>query len=140
MNAILKVLGELLETMVREANTRAFKEYDRKLELQLKTISDLKESVGMIQRQLRNAGVNLTPQPFIRTSPRDIRNFRKRLGVTQEVFAQMLHVNRMAVFRWENNYSVPHGKNKRMIKALKSKSKDQLNRLILEAKKALFEE
>lgn len=94
----------------------------------------------MIQKKLRNAGVNLTPQPTIRTSPRDIRNFRKRLGVTQEVFAQMLHVNRMAVFRWENNYSVPHGKNKRMIKALKSKSKDQLYRLIQEAKKALFEE
>ena len=93
MNTILKTLGELLETMVREASTEAFKEYDRKLERQQELISDLKESVGMIQRQLRNAGVNLTPQPIIRTSPHDIRNFRKKLGITQEVFAQMLHVH-----------------------------------------------
>ena len=140
MNAKQTKMSELLEAIVREAKTRSFEEFDRELKRQRQTLSDLKESVGMIQRQLRNAGLNLTPQPTIRTSPRDIRNFRKRLGVTQEVFAQMLHVNRMAVFRWENNYSVPHGKNKRMIKALKSKSKDQLNRLIQEANKALFEE
>ena len=140
MNAILKVLGELLETMVREANTRAFKEYDRKLELQLKTISDLKESVGMIQRQLRNAGVNLTPQPFIRTSPRDIRNFRKKLGITQEVFAQMLHIHRMTLIRWEKNLAVPHARHKRAIQRIKSMSKEQLDQTIQEAKKALFEE
>ena len=55
MNAILKMLGELLETMGREANTKAFEEYDRKLERLQELISDLKESVGMIQRQLHNA-------------------------------------------------------------------------------------
>ena len=93
MNTILKTLGELLETMVREANTKAFEKYDRRLERLQELISDLKESVGMIQRQLRSAGVNLTPQPIIRTSPRDIRNFRKELGITQEVSAQILHVH-----------------------------------------------
>ena len=47
VNTILKTLGELLATMVREANTEAFKEYDRKLERQQELISDLKESVGI---------------------------------------------------------------------------------------------
>lgn len=139
MYTILKTLGELLETMVREANTKAFKEYDRKLERQQQTISELKESVGMIQRQLRTSGVNITPQPIIRTSAYDIRNFRKKLGITQEVFAQMLHVDRMTVFRWENQYSVPHGKNKQMIKALKSMGAAQLSQAIQEAKSALYE-
>ena len=49
MKSIQYLLGELLETMVREASTRAFKEYDRKLKQQQETVSELKESVGMIQ-------------------------------------------------------------------------------------------
>ena len=139
MNTILKTLGELLETMVREANTEAFKEYDRELERLQELISDLKESVGMIQRQLRNAGVNLTPQPIIRTSPHDIRNFRKKLGITQEVFAQMLHVHRLTLIRWEKNLSTPHARHKRMIQSFKTMTKVQLHQAIQEAKTALYE-
>ena len=139
VNTILKTLGELLATMVREANTEAFKEYDRKLERLQELISDLKESVGMIQRQLRNAGVNLTPQPIIRTSPHDIRNFRKKLGITQEVFAQMLHVHRLTLIRWEKKMSTPHPRHKRIIQLLKTMTKDQLNQVIQEAKTALYE-
>ena len=139
MNTILKTLGELLETMVREANSEAFKEYDRKLERLQELISDLKESVGMIQRQLRNAGVNLTPQPIIRTSPYDIRNFRKKLGITQEVFAQMLHVHRLTLIRWEKNLSTPHARHKRKIQSFKTMTKAQLHQAIQEAKTALYE-
>ena len=108
MKSIQYLLGELLETMVREASTRAFKEYDRKLKQQQETVSELKESVGMIQRQLRSFGANITPQPLIRTSAYDIRNFRKKLGITQEVFAQMLHVNTRTIIRWERSIAVPH--------------------------------
>ena len=139
MNTILKTLGGLLETMVREANTKAFEEYDRKLERLQELISDLKESVGMIQRQLRNAGVNLTPQPIIRTSPHDIRNFRKKLVITQEVFAQMLHVHRLTLIRWEKNLSTPHARHKRKIQSFKTMTKAQLHQAIQEAKTALYE-
>ena len=139
MNTILKTLGELLATMVREANTEAFKEYDRKLERQQELISDLKESVGMIQRQLRNAGVNLTPQPIIRTSPHDIRNFRKKLGITQEVFAHILHVNIATVIRWEKASTIPHPKHRKMIRELKMMDKITLRHLIQKSKTALYE-
>gem|GEM_PF-6588062 len=93
----------------------------------------------MIQRQLRNAGLNLTPQPTIRTSPRDIRNFRKRLGVTQEVFAKMLDVNIRTVIRWENDTAKLQSTHKEMIRSLKSMKKNELERIILEAKTALYE-
>ncbi len=139
MNTILKTLGELLETMIREANSEAFKEYDRKLERQQELISDLKESVGMIQRQLRTSGVNIIPQPFIRTSPRDIRNFRKKLGITQSVFAQILHVNISTVIRWEKNLITPHAKHKNQIRALKMMDPAELEKLIQQAKTALYE-
>ena len=139
MKSIQHLLGELLEAMVREASTRAFKEYDRKLKQQQETLSELKESVGMIQRQLRSIGANITPQPLIRTSAYDIRNFRKKLGITQEVFAQMLHIHRMTLIRWEKNLAVPHARHKRAIQGIKSMSKEQLDQTIQEAKKALFE-
>lgn len=139
MNAIQTKMSELLEAIVREAKTRSFEEFDRELKRQRQTLSDLKESVGMLQRQLRNAGVNPTPQPSIRTSPRDIRNFRKRLCVTQEVFAQMLHVNIRTVIRWENNPAKLQGKHKAMIRSFKSMRKKELERIIQEAKTALYE-
>ena len=125
--------------MVREASTRAFKEYDRKLKQQQETVSELKESVGMIQRQLRRFGANITPQPLIRTSAYDIRNFRKKLGITQEVFAQMLHVHRLTLIRWEKNLSSPHSRHRRMIQSLKAMTKSQLDQIIQEAQSALYE-
>ena len=139
MVSIQHQLGELLETMVREASTRAFKEYDRKLKQQQETLSDLKESVGMIQRQLRSFGANITPQPLIRTSAYDIRNFRKKLGITQEVFAQMLHVHRLTLIRWEKNLSTPHARHKRKIQSFKTMTMAQLHQAIQEAKTALYE-
>ena len=139
VNAILKLLGELLETMVRETNLAAFKEYDRRLERQRVTISDLKESVEMIQRQLRKTGVNVTSQPFIRTSPRDIRNFRKKQGITQEVFAHILHVNIATVIRWEKASTIPHPKHRKMIRELKMMDKITLRHLIQKSKTALYE-
>lgn len=72
----------------------------------------------MIQRQLRNSGVNTTPQPLIRTFAYDIRNFRKKLGITQEVFAQMLHVNTCTIIRWEKSIAVPHLRHRKMIQNL----------------------
>ena len=139
MNAIQTKMSELLEAIVREAKTRSFEEFDRELKWHRQTLSDLKESIGMIQRQLRHAGLNLTPQPTIRTSPRDIRNFRKKLGVTQEVFAQMLHVNIRTVIRWENDAAKLQNAHKEMIRSLKSMKKNELERIIQEAKTALYE-
>ena len=93
----------------------------------------------MIQRELRNAGVSLNTHPTIRTSPRDIRNLRRKLGITQEVFAQMLHVNIRTVIRWENNTAKLQSKHKAMIRTLKSMKKNELERIILKAKTALYE-
>ena len=139
VNAIQTKMGELLEAIVLEAKTRSFEDFDRELKRQRQTISDLKESIGMIQRQLRNAGVNLTPQPTIRTAPRDIRNFRRKLGITQEVFAQMLNVHRLTLIRWEKNLSVPHARHKRIIQSFKTMTTEQMNQAIQEAKAALYE-
>jgi len=139
VNAIQTKMGELLEAIVLEAKTRSFEDIDRELKRQRQTLSDLKESIGMIQRQLRNAGVNLTLNPTIRTSPRDIRNFRRKLGITQEVFAEMLHVNIRTVIRWENDTAKLQSKHKEMIRSLKSMKKDELDRIIQEAKTALYE-
>ena len=139
VNAIKTKIGELLEAIVLEVKTRTFEELDRDLKRQRETLSDLKESVGMIQRQLRSAGVNLTPQPTIRTSPRNIRYFRKKLGVTQEVFAQMLHVNIRTVIRWENGSAKLQNRHKEMIRSLKAMKKNERERIIQEAKTALYE-
>ena len=139
MVSIQHQLDELLETMVREASTRAFKEIDRKLKQQQETLSELKESVGMIQRQLRKFGANITPQPLIRTSAYDIRNFRKKLGITQEVFAHILHVNIATVIRWEKASTIPHPKHRKMIRELKMMDKITLRHLIQASKTALYE-
>ena len=139
MDAIKTQMGELLESMVRKANSEAFKEYDRKLERLQELISDLKESFGMIQRQLRNAGVNLTPQPIIRTSSHDIRNLRKKLGITQSVFARIMHVNISTVIRWEKNLITPHAKHKNQIRMLKMMDSEELKKLIQQAETALYE-
>ena len=139
MDAIKTQMGELLESMVRKANSEAFKEYDRKLERLQELISDLKESFGMIQRQLRNAGVNLTPQPIIRTSSHDIRNLRKKLGITQSVFARIMHVNISTVIRWEKNLVIPHAKHKNQIRTLKMMDSEELKKLIQQAETALYE-
>ena len=93
----------------------------------------------MIQRQLRNSGVNTTPQPLIRTFAYDIRNFRKKLGITQEVFAQMLHVNISTVIRWEKAQITPHARQKNKIRDLKRMSSPEIQKLIQEAKTALYE-
>ena len=77
----------------------------------------------MIQRQLRSFGANITPQPLIRTSTYDIRNFRKKLGITQEVFAQMLHVHRLTLIRWENASTIRQSKYRKMIRELKAMEK-----------------
>ena len=139
MKSIQNLLGELLEAMVREASTKAFKEFDRKLKQQQETVSELKESVGMIQRQLRSFGANITPQPLIRTSAYDIRNFRKKLGITQEVFAHILHVNIATVIRWEKASTIPHPKHRKMIRELKMMDKITLRHLIQKSKTALYE-
>ena len=93
----------------------------------------------MIQRQLRSFGANITPQPLIRTSAYDIRNFRKKLGITQEVFAQMLHVNVCTIFRWEKSLITPHPRHEKTFRDLKRMTKEELKKTILEAKRALFE-
>ena len=139
MVSIQHQLGELLETMAREASDRAFKELDRKLKQQQETLSELKESVGMIQRQMRKFGANITPQPLIRTSAYDIRNFRKKLGITQEVFAQILHVNISTVIRWEKAQIVPQARQKDKIRTLKRMRSQEIKKLIQEAKTALYE-
>ena len=46
MNTLLKTVGELLETMVREANTKAFEKYDGFFE-KLKADKDPLCSFGM---------------------------------------------------------------------------------------------
>ena len=93
----------------------------------------------MIQRQLRSFGANITPQPLIRTSAYDIRNFRKKLGITQEIFAHILHVNIATVIRWEKASTIPHPKHKKMIRELKMMDKNTLQLLIQESKTALYE-
>ena len=93
----------------------------------------------MIQRQLRSFGANITPQPLIRTSAYDIRNFRKKLGITQEVFAQMLHVNISTVIRWEKNLTTPHSRQKNKIRSLKQMTSQEIENIILQAKTALYE-
>ena len=93
----------------------------------------------MIQRQLRKTGVNITSQPFIRTSPRDIRNFRKKLGISQEVFAHILHVNIATVIRWEKASTTPHPKHRKIIRELKMMDKKTLQHLIQASKTALYE-
>ena len=93
----------------------------------------------MIQRQLRNAGVNLTPQPIIRTSSHDIRNLRKKLSITQSVFARIMHVNISTVIRWEKNLVIPHAKHKNQIRTLKMMDSEELKKLIQQAETALYE-
>ena len=139
VNSISKTFGELLETMVREAHINSFKNFDRKLKQQQEIISELKESVGMIQRQLRSFGANITPHPVIRTSAYDIRNFRRKLGITQEVFAQILHVNMSTVIRWEKDLITPQTRHRNKIRELKMMKPSEIEKIIQEAKTALYE-
>ena len=93
----------------------------------------------MIQRQLRSFGANITPHPVIRTSAYDIRNFRRKLGITQEVFAQILHVNMSTVIRWEKDLITPQTRHRNKIRELKMMKPSEIEIIIQEAKTALYE-
>ncbi len=55
-------------------------------------------------------------------SPEEITDLRKKLGVSQEKFAQLLGATVTSVCRWENGKVVPSRLSLRELKELRSKS------------------
>jgi len=138
MNTTFQTLDELFDRKVREATQSVLNDIVRKIEQQQKEISGLKEDHQKIRALLKSWGVKIAPARTVRTSPHDIRVFRKRFGITQEVFAFMLEVNRRTVIRWEKGLCRLSKKKRKLLTRLKTMSRTDLEQEIKTANHALY--
>ena len=138
MKTIIKALETFLSQKVEEATNNVLNKIVRKVECQQKEISELKEENRMLRTAINQSRGIFKPVKKVRTSSYDIRNFRRKIGVTQEVFAFMLEVNRETVTRWEKGHSHPGPRQRKSFIRLKSMSKDELSDKIQAAFTALY--
>ena len=138
MKTIIKALETFLSQKVEEATNNVLNKIVRKVEYQQKEISELKEENRMLRAAINQSKGISKPIKKVRMSSYDIRNFRRKIGVTQEVFAFMLEVNRETVTRWEKGHSQPAPRQRKSFIRLKSMSKDELSDKIQTAFTALY--
>ena len=138
MKTIIKALETFLSQKVEEATNNVLNKIVRKVECQQKEISELKEENRMLRTAINQSKGIFKPVKKVRMSSYDIRNFRRKIGVTQEVFAFMLEVNRETVTRWEKDHSHPGPRQRKSFIRLKSMSKDELSDKIQAAFTALY--
>jgi len=138
MKTIIKALETFLSQKVEEATNNVLNKIVRKVECQQKEISELKEENRMLRTAINQSRGIFKPVKKVRTSSYDIRNFRRKIGVTQDIFAFMLEVNRITVSRWEKGHVQPAPKQRKMFTELKSMSKSELSDKIQAAFTALY--
>ena len=138
MKTIIKALETFLSQKVEEATNNVLNKIVRKVECQQKEISELKEENRMLRTAINQSRGIFKPVKKVRTSSYDIRNFCRKIGVTQDIFAFMLEVNRITVSRWEKGHVQPAPKQRKMFAQLKSMSKSELSDKIQAAFTALY--
>ena len=99
MDALLRRLDKLLTRKVCDAATKALEKLAQAFNRQQKFIADLREEVRSLGERMRVLPDREPSLSRIRLSAHDIKVFRKRRHLTQEVFAQMLHVSKPTVRR-----------------------------------------
>ena len=139
MDALLQTLDKLLTRKVCDATTKALEKLAQAFNRQQKSIADLREEVRILGERVRVLPDREPSLPRIRLSAHDIKVFRKRWHLTQEVFAQMLHVNKRTVMRWEKAQNTPNSIQRAQLRRLKSLDKIAVEQEIQKAKKALYE-
>ena len=61
-------------------------------------------------------------------SPEQVKRLRKRLRLTQQKFAELLHADRVTVARWETGVTEPMGVFVRLMRGLNAKAKGKAQR------------
>ena len=139
MDALLQTLDKLLTRKVCDATTKALEKLAQAFNRQQKSIANLREEVRILGERVRVLPDREPPFSRIRLSAHDIKVFRKRWHLTQEVFAQMLHVSKQTVLRWEKERNAPNLTQRAQLRRLKSLDKIAVEQEIQKAKKALYE-
>ena len=139
MDALLQTLDKLLTRKVCDATTKALEKLARAFNRQQKSIAALREEVRILGERVRVLPDHEPSLSRIRLSAHDIKVFRKRWHLTQEVFAEMLHVNKQTVLRWEKERNAPNLTQRAQLRRLKSLDKIAVEQEIQKAKKALYE-
>ena len=83
------------------------------------TVSDMLEAglkVSFTQKELSKMGVKVTPVSF---NSNEIQHIRKKLGVSQAVFAKLLNVSLSSVRQWEQGKRTPTGSTMVLLELLK---------------------
>ena len=139
MDALLQTLDKLLTRKVCDATTKALEKLARAFNRQQKSIAALREEVRILGERVRVLPDHEPSLSRIRLSAHDIKVFRKRWHLTQEVFAQMLHVSKQTVLRWEKERNAPNLTQRAQLRRLKALDKIAVEQEIQKAKKALYE-
>ena len=139
MDALLQTLDKLLTRKVCDTTTKALEKLTQAFNRQQKSIADLREEVRILGERVRVLPDREPPFSRIRLSAHDIKMFRKRWHLTQEVFAQMLHVSKQTVLRWEKERNAPNLTQRAQLRRLKALDKIAVEQEIQKAKKALYE-
>ena len=139
MDALLQTLDKLLTRKVCDATTKALEKLARAFNRQQKSIAALHEEVRILGERVQVLPGHEPSLSRIRLSAHDIKVFRKRWHLTQEVFAEMLHVNKRTVMRWEKAQNTPNSIQRAQLRRLKSLDKIAVEQEIQKAKKALYE-
>ena len=139
MDALLQTLDKLLTRKVCDTTTKALEKLAQAFNRQQKSIAALREEVRILGERMRVLPDREPSLSRIRLSAHDIKVFRKRRQLTQEVFAQMLHVNKRTVMRWEKAQNTPNSIQRTQLRRLKSLDKIAVEQEIQKAKKALYE-
>ncbi len=73
------------------------------------------EATGITARDLKRVGLEIKP-PSI--SPSQVARIRESLGFSQDVFAQVLGVSKIAVSKWERGSNPPSGATAVLLKTI----------------------
>ena len=139
MDALLQTLDKLLTRKVCDATTKALEKLAQAFNRQQKSIAELREEVRSLGERVRVLPDREPSLSRSRLSAHDIKVFRKRRHLTQEVFAQMLHVSKQTVLRWEKEKNAPNSTQRAQLRRLKLLDKIAVEQEIQKAKKALYE-
>ena len=97
------------------------------------TVKDLIKNgieVSFSEKELKTLGLKI---PEVDIKAKDIQDIRKRINLSQSVFAKVLNVSSSSVRQWEQGKRTPSGSTKVLLELLR-KNPDILNYRIFSAK------
>jgi len=76
---------------------------------------DIELKTSFTQKELKSLGVKV---PKVEISSKSIKNIRKKINLSQTVFAKLLNVSPSSVSQWEQGKRIPTGSTKVLLELL----------------------